>query len=210
MKEIAYRDWRRYEHSEFSARMALPFVQAQHTLDVTHLKRYTKEHGISFYFGLIWASTKVMEAREDFRWRLRGDRVVLIDSPEPSFTDLTPGDDLYKVVHAGPVGGDMAEYARRARAAADAQTAYFPSDDEEARDDYTYFSSLPLTTFSVLTQAVDLNKDHFIPGIAWSRYWEENGRLLLPYTMLCNHRLVDGLHIARYFEDLQVFIDALA
>lgn len=209
MKEIAYRDWYRYSHAEFNNGMALPFFQMQATLDVTKFRGHAKSQGISFYFGLIWVTMQVIRAREDFRWRLRGDRVVLIDDPEPSFTDLMAGTELYKIVHAGTAGEDMVEYARRARAVADAQTEYFPSLAEEVRDDYIYFSSLPMVTFTQMTQAMNTDKDNFIPAIAWAKYWEENGRTLLPYTIGCNHRAVDGFHVARLFVDLQEALDAL-
>lgn len=209
VKEIAYRDWARFEHSEFMARSALPFFQAEYLMDVTRFKQYTKSRGTSFYFGLIWATTKVMEAREDFRWRLRGESVVLVDSPEPSFTDLSPGSELFKVVHAGYAGEDMAEYAARARALSAAQTSYFPSDEEEMRDDYTYFSSITGATLTSLVQSVDTNKADFIPRVAWSRYQEQGGRLMMPYTIACNHRLVDGLHVARLFTEVEAYINAL-
>lgn len=210
MKEMFYRDWYRYEHAEFLGRSALPFIQAQHSLDVTHFKRYVKANGISFYFGLIWASCQVIDAREDFRWRLRGDRVVLVESPEPSFTDLSAGEELFKIVNAGRAGGDMAEYAKRARAVADAQTAYFPTNTEERRDDFTYFSSVPGVTFTSLMQPMDLNRDAFIPQIAWSKYEEKDGKFWLPYTVLCNHRQVDGFHVARFFTELQFFLNSFA
>lgn len=209
MKEIAYRDWARYEHAEFFSRVALPFLSMQYTLDMTHFRQYTKDKGISFYFGLIWASTKVLEAREDFRWRLRGEKVVLIDHPVPSFTDLATGSELFKIVNVPIKGDDMAVYACKARQTADAQTHYFPSDAEEAGDGYTYFSSMPAAVITALSQAMDTNRNDFVPAIAWGSYYEESGRYKLPYVMKFNHRLADGFHACRYFNELQVFIDAL-
>lgn len=209
MREVPYHLWHRYEHAEFVGKMGMPFLQAQHTLDVTHFRKIVKAQQTSFYFAMIWASTKVIESREDFRWRLRGDRVALVDSPEPSFTDIMAGTELYKVVNAGPVGEDMLEYAMRARRVADAQQVFFPGEEEEAGDAYTYFSSTPLQTFSVLCQPVSMDRDNFIPALAWSRFWEEDGRTLLAYTALCNHRQVDGLHVARFFTELQEFLNAI-
>lgn len=209
MKEIPYWEWYRYEHAEYMKRPVLPFIQAQCTLDVSPFRAYAKARGISFYLGLVWLAAKTMEAREDFRWRLRGDKVVLIDSPTPLFTDRMEGTELYKVVDAGPVGNDMAEYAARARAVADAQTFFFPPPEVEARDDIVRFSSLATATFTQLTQPLDTNKDYFVPTVAWSRYWTEGDRTLLPLSIQSNHRLADGLHIAIFFNDLQAAVNGL-
>ncbi|MED9957762.1 MAG: CatA-like O-acetyltransferase [Christensenellales bacterium] len=209
MKEIAYRDWYRYEHAEFFRRPALPYVSMTFTLEAGRLRRWARARGVSFYLSLVWASQHVMDMREDFRWRIRGDRVALIDHPIPSFSDMTPGSELFKIVNVPINGDDMEAYARRARAVADAQTAYFPPPEEEARDDYTYFSSSPLAVFRSLTQPMDLTRDDCIPAIAWSRYYEENGRLLLPYAIQFNHRVVDGWHVARFINELQAYLDAL-
>lgn len=209
MKQLPYTQWHRYTHAEFSARMAIPYFHVEAPIDVTRLLGVVREQQISFYFALIWATTKVMERREDFRWRLRGDTVVLIDSPEPSFTDMAPGSELYKIVGAGMAGDDMVAYARRARAVSDAQEGYFPPDTEEARDDMTYFSCVPGFSFTSMGQALDTGKDNFIPAVAWSRYYERDGRILLPYFMQCNHRLVDGFHVARFYRELEDYLHAL-
>lgn len=209
MKQVRYEDWHRYEHAEFIGRSALPFLQVQCQLDITRLREAAKRKGISFYFALIWVTTKVLEAREDFRWRMRGRDVVLIESPEPSFTDMMQGTESYKVVHAGRVGDDMAEYARRARRVADAQSYFFPTDEEELRDDYTFFSSLPQLPFTGLMQAMDTNKDNFIPQIAWGQFGHKDGRIEMPYSILCNHRMVDGFHVTRFFQELQAYIDKM-
>lgn len=208
-RNIAYRDWHRYEHAEFARRNALPFIHTQFMLDVTRLRQVVKARGISFYLSLIWAASKVMESREDFRWRRRGNRIVLIDEPEPSFTDMMAGTELYKIVHAGPAGSGMTEYAQRARKTADAQQTFFPGAAEESRDDFVYFSSTAIVTLTGLTQAMDLDRDNYIPQVAWSRFWEEEGRSYLPFQIKCNHCQVDGLHVARYFTELQAFLDAL-
>lgn len=209
MREMAYEAWERYQHAEFMNRVAFPFIQATAYLDVTSLRLLAKAQGISFYLSLVWLSSKVIEAREDFRWRLRKGRVALIDHPEPSFTDMMAGTALYKIVHAGTAGEDMAAYARHARSVADAQTYFFPTDEEEARDDYTYFSSTPGAAFVSLTQPMGADKDNFIPQMAWSRFEERDGRLYLPYAVQANHRQVDGFHVARFFADMQAALDAL-
>ena len=41
------------------------------------------------------------------------------------------------------------------------------------------------------------------PRITWGRYHTAEGRTLLPLSLLCNHALVDGVHIARFYAALE-------
>lgn len=41
------------------------------------------------------------------------------------------------------------------------------------------------------------------PRITWGRYRWEGERVLLPVSLLCHHALVDGLHMARFYQNLE-------
>lgn len=45
-------------------------------------------------------------------------------------------------------------------------------------------------------------RDDSVPHIAWGKYTEEGGRLTLGISIEVNHRLIDGLHIGRFFAEL--------
>ena len=47
------------------------------------------------------------------------------------------------------------------------------------------------------------------PRITWGRWHRQEGRTLLPMTLLANHALVDGIHIARFYENLDQELAAL-
>lgn len=51
--------------------------------------------------------------------------------------------------------------------------------------------------------------DDSVPPIAWGKYTEESGRLTLGIPIEVNHRLIDGLHIGRFAEELTRLIDEL-
>lgn len=40
------------------------------------------------------------------------------------------------------------------------------------------------------------------PRFSWGKFTEQNGRITLPVTVFVNHALADGLHIARFYENL--------
>ena len=69
-------------------------------------------------------------------------------------------------------------------------------------DELLFLSTLPWLSYTALVQPVPVPADSN-PRITWGRYFEQGGRTLLPVTVLCHHALVDGVHIARFFRELE-------
>ena len=77
-------------------------------------------------------------------------------------------------------------------------------------DALIYFSCLPWVSITALTNERDFDADDAIPRIVWGKYHREGERDVLGLALEVNHRLIDGLHIGRFVQDLQQRIDALA
>ncbi|MCI8301410.1 MAG: chloramphenicol acetyltransferase, partial [Oscillospiraceae bacterium] len=41
------------------------------------------------------------------------------------------------------------------------------------------------------------------PRITFGKYFTQGDRVLLPVSLLCNHALVDGLHIAAFYQNME-------
>ena len=72
-----------------------------------------------------------------------------------------------------------------------------------------FVSTLPWLYYTDLRQPTPRPADSN-PRITWGKYALRDGRLCLPVTLLANHALADGLHIAHFFEALRAEMDALA
>jgi len=70
-------------------------------------------------------------------------------------------------------------------------------------------SCLPWLHYSDLRQPVPHPADSN-PRLTWGKYVTEGGRTHLPVTLLCNHALVDGLHLGQFYEALERELAALA
>ena len=45
--------------------------------------------------------------------------------------------------------------------------------------------------------------------MAWGKYEEKDGRLVLSMSLELNHRLVDGVHVGQFYQCLNALIEAL-
>ena len=82
-------------------------------------------------------------------------------------------------------------------------------DDGEEALGLLFLSSIPWLHYTAITQPTPVPADRN-PRITWGKYALRDGRLCLPVTLLVNHALADGLHIAHFFEALRAEMDALA
>lgn len=199
--------WPRREAYTFFSGLSDPFYSVTATLDITALHAYTKRHGISFYYALVWLCTQAINHTTAFRYAIRGGQPVLLGRREPSFTDLHPGAEQFHIVTM-PAGSTLDGFCRDARSKSRAQTEFLSAAAES--DALIYFSSLPWITLTALTNERDFDPDDAIPRIAWGKYRREGEREVLGLALEVNHRLIDGLHIGRFVQDLQQRIDALA
>lgn len=193
--------WERREHYRMFSSQQFPYLGVTFRLDVTALHRYCRQHGVSFYYALCWLTVRAMEPIDNFHYRIRGDQILRVDSLIPSFTDLHPGSELFHIVTL-PMEPELNEFCRRAAQKSAAQTTLL-DETLEADDRLVYLSCLPWLDFTGVLNNRE-GPDDGTPQVVWGKYRREpDGRLTLPYSIDANHRLMDGLHLGKFAENLQ-------
>ena len=178
--------------------------------DVTRLYDFVKAEGLSFYYGMIWACTRALNAVEAFRFAIREGEIVRLSRRMPSFTDLKPGAEQFHIVTMD-CGEDIRGFCRKAAQKSRAQEGFI--DLSQETDELIYISCLPWIDLTALTNERDLStpgaRDDSIPRIAWGSYTEDEGRKALGLSLEVNHRLIDGVHIGRFAEALNNVLNEL-
>jgi chloramphenicol O-acetyltransferase type A len=146
-----------------------------------------------------------MNQIEDFRYKIREGKIILHDSLQPSFTDMETGDSLFKIVTL-PLSDSMQKFSKTAKKMSESQKQYFPKANVN-QDQLIYFSSVPWITFTSISNEIVMDKEDSIPRISFGKYFKENNKLLLPYSIQVNHMLLDGVHLGEFVEQLQKFIN---
>ena len=165
-----------------------------------------RERGVSFFLAVLYAAVRAANAVPELRRRIRGDRVVEYDRCPSSHTVALPdGTYCYCRLEADRPFGEFLPYA----AAEQARVKEAPSlEDGEDGESLFFVSCVPWLSYTALTQPTPTPADSN-PRITWGRWHRQEGRTLLPMTLLANHALVDGIHIARFYEGLDREIAAL-
>ncbi len=206
MRPVDPASWPRREIFSFFSSISDPFYSVTFRLDVTRLRRFTRERGLSFYFSLIWLCTRALERVEAFSYALREGQLVQLESRRPSFTHLRPGSEIFSIVTL-PCEGGLEDFCAAAREKSDRQDFFIDPASEGI--DMIFFSCLPWVDVTALTNERDLDPDDAIPRIAWGKITEENGKETLGLSVEVNHRFIDGLHIGQFARELEKLIAEL-
>ena len=192
------RESRRDQFAYFQT-LSNPYVGVTAQVDVKELAVWCRERGTSFFLAMLYAAVRAANGVPELRRRIRGDQVVEYDRCPSSHTVALPdGTYCYCTLDcAQPLGAFLpAAQAEVARVKA------APSLDDGADPDELFFvSSLPWLTFSAISLPTPTPADSN-PRITFGKFTQEGDRVLLPVNLTANHALVDGLHLAAFFDGM--------
>ena len=192
--------WSRRLHFDFFRTYDHPFFNVCASVDVSNLIDLTREKkDISFFIAYHFLSIKAANEIESFRYRLHGERVLVYERIHAGTIILLP-DETFTFVYFD-FEPDFAGFHTRAKATVDRALAGGPRlDERETREDLIHHSVLPWITFTSVSHARKYGVEDSVPKIAFGKYSAVGNKLMMPVSVEAHHALMDGLHVARYFE----------
>lgn len=203
MKYIDIENWKRKHHFELFNSMTYPHFNICTEVDVTETYKYIKKQGKSIFAAILYQVSRVANEIEEFRLRIREDKVVLHDEILPSFTVLGEDELFYFATINYIEDSDL--FFKKVREGIN-NTKSNPSLEDEPRDDYIYITSLPWIKFTSISHPINTPADS-IPRIGWGKIEEKDGRYLMSISVQAHHALADGVHISQYIQKLQENFD---
>ncbi len=190
----------RRAHFEYFSAMANPYMGVTVELDITDFCARIRELGHPFFLSLLWCVNRAADSVPEFRQRIDGGRIVEFGECRTSHT-LALADGTYCYCQLSAAGRPLDGYIAYASAAQERARLSQSLDDGDGLDLY-FISTLPWLSYTALVNPTPSPADSN-PRLTWGKWFERGGRRLLPFTALCNHALVDGAHLARFFDALR-------
>ena len=69
-------------------------------------------------------------------------------------------------------------------------------------------SMIPWTTFDGFHLNLQKGYDYLLPIFTMGKYYEENGRIILPFAIQVHHAVCDGFHACRFVNELQELLNS--
>lgn len=177
-----------------------PTVGLTAEVDITHLRQRCKTEDWPFFLTLLYCAVGAANAVPELRRRIEGDQVVEYDHCLSSHT-VARENGTYTYCDLD-CAGPFAEYLPRAQAEVERQLSRNDLDDGDEVGRMFFVSSVPWVSFTGLHLPV-AEPPGSNPAITFGKFFQRDGRVLLPVDLTVHHALVDGLHISRFFEEMQ-------
>lgn len=200
---IDEKNWKRAMHCQVFRNSVEPAFCVTLELDITDFLRKVRENHDSFTLALVYAVSRCANEIEEFRYRFVDGNVVLYDRINTAFTWLNRETELFKVVNV-PMQDTMEEYVRTASEAAEVQKEYFTG---PLGNDVFQFSPFPWVSYTHISHTNSGKKDNATPLFDWGKYFERDGRVILPFSVQAHHSFVDGIHIGKLIDLLQKYLN---
>jgi len=207
MKIVDIKKWNRKKYYEYYKNYDNPCFSVDLNIDIDLLIRIVKTKNLKFFPTFIYCLMKAMNDINEFKYRVRGDTVILHDFIHPSFTVLNETDN-YVFCYSEYVEDFHVFYENvleNIKKALNSDNL----EDEPGKDDLVFISSLPWFSFNSVTHPFSKDDPHSIPRISFGKYFLENSIYKLPLSIQIHHGLCDGLHIARLIDGINQSVKAL-
>ncbi len=197
-KKINLNAWSRKSHFDFFKGFDDPFFGI--TINVNCKKGYqkSKTNGASFFLSYLHAALRAANDIEEFRYRIEGEAVYLYDEVNASPT-IDRGDEPFGFSYM-TYYEDIEKFLQEAKKEIDRVRKTKGLVPATSNENVIQFSSLPWLQFTSISHARDFKIRDCIPKISFGKVFEEGEALLMPVSVHASHALMDGKHVARFFE----------
>jgi chloramphenicol O-acetyltransferase type A len=201
LKIIDLQSWPRRSHYEFFRAQASPHFSLTAAVDASHLMEVMKPGGASLFNAALYAIMAAANAVPELRTRFSGDRVTEYELVSPSVTAPIEDEKFVfcdiRFTHDWP---DFDARCREAMAAAQQQTEL--AETVAGEDGWIFLSCLPWVHFTSMTNPLQ-SPDDCTPRITWGRIEKRDGVWRMPVGIQAHHALVDGVHAAMFYRELE-------
>lgn len=205
MEKIDLTNWERRLHYQIFRNSVQPQYCVTFELDITHFLKVIKKRGYSFTFSMVFAVSKCANQIKEFRYRFVEGEPVIFDKINTAFTYLNQETELFKVVNV-EMTDTLEEYVALASRKEQEQKEYFTA---PLGNDVFQFSAFPWVSYTHISHTDSGNKDNATPLFDWGKYYERDGKKMLPFSIQVHHSFVDGVHIGKLANELQQYLDTL-
>ena len=199
--------WARKEHFEVFQSFAQCTFNQTVLLDITVLQKHIKEVGWKFYPTIIFLISKAINNHAEFRMAIKDDELVTWNEVHPSYTIFHNETETFSSLWSHFDGNihhfqdvyseDVARYGHN--------LSYWPKG--QSPGNIFFISAIPWVSFTSFNINVANMQNFFAPMFTLGKYYNQDGKILLPLAVQVHHSVCDGFHVARLINELQEMSD---
>lgn len=172
-------------------------------LDISNIKK----DGRKLYPTMLYFITKLVNSHREFRMSLDSDgQLGYFDKMLPCYTIFHQETETFSNVWTEYND----DYNLFCQAYADDLATYGAVQSMMAKpnvpDNNFPVSMIPWTSFDGFNLNLQKGYCYLLPIFTMGKFYEENGKYLLPFALQVHHAVCDGFHVCRFVNELQEFL----
>jgi len=166
-------------------------------LDISEWDAARRRLGRKFFPAFLHSIMLAMNAIENFRYRIDGDKVFLYEKVDPAFVVFDAEDELFyfALMEMTDRADEFDQRVEEAKRLALAERNLIND-----RPDVIYVTSTPWISFTGTTQPMGLARPDSIPRVICGKIKRDGDAVSIPLSITGHHGLVDGFHVSRLLE----------
>ncbi len=199
-RKIDMTNYPRKQQYDYFNSMNYPYVGLTVNVDITNWLTQIREKRYPFFLSFLYAVTRAANAIPEFRQRIVDGEIIEFEKCISSYTvALDNHSYCYAAVDCDMPFGEFLPYAIKIQEAAKQSASL---DDGEDALSLFFISTVTNVTYTAIVQPVPQPADSN-PRITWGRYFTQEGKTLIPVSLLCNHALMDAYQMGLFYEHLE-------
>lgn len=201
MKQKVNKDfWNRNKQFQFFSKFDSPYTGCTTLIDVDNLVKFSKKNKISFYGLLTYFTIASLNKIEEFKYVLEEDEIYKYDKINVSFSVLK---DNKQINFSRTI-----EYSNLKKFIQDFADAKIEAESDKIipyTKDYNkcYITCTPWMRVNSVLNPMNYKLKDSIPRICWGKYFIQDEKYMIDYSIQVNHAFQDGYHIGLFINQLQ-------
>lgn len=199
------RAWERGETFYYFARMAPTGYSLTVNMDATETRRALHAEGYKFFPAYLWLVTKTLSRQREFMIAERDGQVGYYNILTPLYATFHEDEKTFSLMwteYDDDFSAFHAEYLRGQTECGRNHGILARKGETPPPNAYTV-SCLPWVSFEHFSVQSYENKPYYFPSIEAGKFFERDGKTLMPLSITCHHAATDGWHVAKFLEELQ-------
>ncbi len=205
MKYIDLETYPRRSHFDYFRSLAYPYVGFTANVDVTPLLACAKEHGGSAFLACLWTAAQAANRVPELRQRIVGDQILEYDACLTAHTVAMPDHTFCNCQTDYRMSlKDFLREGKKCQEAAVNHPGFVSTQEDETS--LIFVSCVPWLAFTQCIQPSPIPADSN-PRIVFGKFVKEGEKTLMPLHIQCNHALVDGYHLGRFYQEFEAITE---
>lgn len=201
---INFETWERRQYFYYFTKMLPTGYSLTVEIDITETRKAAKERGIPFMAAYLYVVSRQLSAQPEMRISTLDNQLGTFDVLHPSYAVFHDDDKTISNMwteYSPSFTSFLAQYLND-------RTLYVENHGPSAKPiapppNLCMVGMLPWVSFTHYSPVPYQQSDCYFPVIEAGKFFEQNGRTLMPLSVMAQHAVADGYHTSTLFNGIQ-------